>query len=375
MDLKEPENLNQQPSLSDFDRALSECASEPIHLIPSVQAHSALLVISASPPFHILQVTENILDFLCVESECLLSAKLADWLTIEVVGKLEQVIEKTQMQKTVFDYMPSLQSPNEVLFLHAYRSSESVVVEFERLSFSEVIQHIQINEINDESLFAGTSLEFDQFIELVPAIVRKVTGFDRVMVYRFDPDWNGEVIAEACDKDTDSFLGLHFPAADIPEQARRLYLANPIRGIVDIDAVPIKIVPAINPQTGQPLDMSNSAVRSLSPIHMEYLRNLGVHASMSISLKQNGRLWGLIACHHRTPKRLSVAMRQVVLYLHELISGRLSAYQNLTAHSLSAKQYEICARLLKILPTESFDCVIQNTLRIPSKTTSRNYLL
>ena len=108
--------------------------------------------------------------------------------------------------------------------------------------------------------------------------------------------------------------------------------------------------------------MSNSAIRSLSPIHMEYLRNLGVHASMSISLKQNGRLWGLIACHHRTPKRLSNAMRQVVLYLHELISDRLSAYQNLTAHKLSAKQYEICARLLRILPTESLDYVIQNTL-------------
>jgi light-regulated signal transduction histidine kinase (bacteriophytochrome)/CheY-like chemotaxis protein len=297
-----------------------------------------------------------------VKSECLLGAKLVDCLNTTVVEKLEQVIEKSQMQKTVFDYLPSLQSSDEVLFLHAYRSSESVVMEFERLSFSEVIQHIQINEINDESLFAGSSLEFDHFIQVVPTIVRRVTGFDRVMVYRFDPEWNGEVIAEARDEDIASLLGLHFPAADIPEQARRLYQANPIRGIVDIDAVPAKIVPAINPLTGQPLDMSNSAVRSLSPIHMEYLRNLGVHASMSISLIQNGRLWGLIACHHQTPKRLSVALRQVLLYLHELISGRLSAYQNLTTYSFSAKQYQICARLLGILPTESFDFVIRNTL-------------
>jgi len=358
----ETENLNQQPSVSDFERALRECASEAIHLIPSIQPHAGLLVISESQPFTILQVTENISEFLNVGPECFLGANLADCLASEVVKKLDQVIEKTQMQPTVFDYLPSLQSPNEVLLLHAYRSSESVVIELEQLSFSELIQHIQINEINDDSIFAGPSLEFDDFIQIVPDIVRKLTGFDRVMVYQFDPDWNGEVIAEARDQNIDSFLGLHFPAADIPEQARRLYLANPIRGIVDIDAIPSKIVPAINPLTGQPLDMSNSAVRSLSPIHMEYLRNLGVQSSLSISLKQNGRLWGLIACHHKTPKGLSVAMRQVVLYLHGLISDRLSAYQHLTAHSLYAKQYEICAKLLKTLPTESYDCVVQNTL-------------
>jgi light-regulated signal transduction histidine kinase (bacteriophytochrome)/CheY-like chemotaxis protein len=362
MNSLETENVNQQPSVSDFDRALRECASEPIHLIPSIQPHAALLVISESHPFPILQVTENISEAFGVQPDCLLGANLADCLASEVVEKLEQVIEKTQMQKTVFDYLPSLLSPNEILLLHAYRSSESVVIELEQLSFSEVIQQIQINEINDESFFSGPSLEFDQFIQVVPGVVRNLTGFDRVMVYRFDPDWNGEVIAEARDIDIDSFLGLHFPAADIPEQARRLFQTNPIRGILDIDAVPTKIVPAINPKTGQPLDMSNSAVRSLSPIHMEYLRNLGVQASLSISLNQNGRLWGLIACHHRTPKRLSVAMRQVVLYLHELISDRLSAYEHLNAYRLSAKQYEICAKLLRILPTASFDFVVQNTL-------------
>ena len=191
MTTKEPNNLNQLPSPADFERALRECASEPIHLIPSIQPHAALLVISEARPYHILQVTENITDIFCVESECLLGAKLVDCLAIEVVEKIEQVIEKTHMQKTVFDYMPSLQLPDEALLLHAYRSSESVVMEFERLSFSEVIQHIQINEINHDSLFSGPSLEFDDFIQVVPTIVRKLTGFDRVMVYRFDPDWNG----------------------------------------------------------------------------------------------------------------------------------------------------------------------------------------
>jgi chemotaxis family two-component system sensor kinase Cph1 len=359
---KESEQLNQQPGVSDFERALRDCASEPIHLIPSIQSHAALIVINEAHPFQVLQVSENISGIFKIEPDCLLGANLVDCLASEVVEKLEQVLKKTQTQKTVFDYLPCLQSPNDILLLHAYRSSESVVMEIEQLSISEVIQHLQVNEINNENLFAGPSLEFDKFIQLVPDIVRKVTGFDRVMVYRFDADWNGEVIAEAREDGMDSFLGLHFPAADIPEQARRLYQLNPIRGVIDIDAVPVKIIPTTNPQTGQPLDMSFSAVRSLSPIHMEYLRNLGVQATVSISLKQNDRLWGLIACHHRTPKRLSVAMRQIVLYLHELVSDRLTAYQNLKIQSLWAQQYQICAKLLKILPTEPLEFVVKNIL-------------
>ncbi len=269
MNPEESENLEPQA----FERALRDCASEPIHLISSIQPHAALIVINEAHPFQVLQVSENISGIFKIGPDCLLGANLVDCLASEVVEKLEQVLKKTQTQKTVFDYLPCLQSPNDILLLHAYRSSESVVMEIEQLSISEVIQHLQVNEINNENLFAGPSLEFDKFIQLVPDIVRKVTGFDRVMVYRFDADWNGEVIAEAREDSMDSFLGLHFPAADIPEQARRLYQLNPIRGVIDIDAVPVKIIPTTNPQTGQPLDMSFSAVRSLSPIHMEYLRN------------------------------------------------------------------------------------------------------
>ena len=126
MTIKEPENLNHQASPSDFEHALRQCASEPIHLIPSIQPHAALLVISESRPFRVLQVTENIIDVFCVKSECLLGAKLVDCLANEVLEKLEQVLEKSQTQKTVFDYLPSLQSPDEILLIHAYRSSVMV---------------------------------------------------------------------------------------------------------------------------------------------------------------------------------------------------------------------------------------------------------
>jgi light-regulated signal transduction histidine kinase (bacteriophytochrome) len=128
--------------------------------------------------------------------------------------------------------------------------------------------------------------------------VRGLTGFDRVMVYRFDPDWNGEVVAEERRDDLEPFLGLHFPASDIPAQARALYLRNWLRLIPDARYAPVPLVPERNPHDGRPLDLGASTLRSVSPVHLEYLANMGVIASMSVSLVDRGRLWGLIACHH-----------------------------------------------------------------------------
>jgi len=128
--------------------------------------------------------------------------------------------------------------------------------------------------------------------------VRRLTGFDRVMVYRFDAEWNGEVVAEQRRGDLEPFLGLHYPASDIPAQARALYLRNWLRLIPDARYTPVPLVPERNPLDGRPLDLGASSLRSVSPVHLEYLANMGVISSMSVSLVDHGRLWGLIACHH-----------------------------------------------------------------------------
>jgi light-regulated signal transduction histidine kinase (bacteriophytochrome) len=127
--------------------------------------------------------------------------------------------------------------------------------------------------------------------------LRALTGFDRVMVYRFAHDDSGEVIAESTHAGVDSFLGLHYPASDIPRQARILYERNWLRIIPDIEAAPSAIQPALD-SAGKPLDLSQSVLRSVSPIHIEYLQNMGVRASMSVSILREGRLWGLFACQH-----------------------------------------------------------------------------
>ena len=154
--------------------------------------------------------------------------------------------------------------------------------------------------------------------------VRDLTGFDRVMVYRYDDHYNGEVVAESKRDDLNPFLGLHYPSTDIPAQARALYEKNWIRLISDVDYTPTPLVPAVDPETGAPLDLTYATLRSVSPIHVEYLQNMGVHASMSISLLRRGRLWGLIACHHYAGPHLPpFGTRAAAEFLGSTLSLRL----------------------------------------------------
>lgn len=154
--------------------------------------------------------------------------------------------------------------------------------------------------------------------------VRDLTGFDRVMVYRYDRDYNGEVVAECKREDLNSFLGLHYPASDIPAQARAMYEKSWLRLISDVDYVPAPLVPTMDPDSGTPLDLTHATLRSVSPIHIEYLQNMGVRASMSISLLRHGRLWGLIACHHYAGPHLPpYGARAAAEFLGSTLSLRL----------------------------------------------------
>ena len=154
--------------------------------------------------------------------------------------------------------------------------------------------------------------------------MRRLTGFDRVMIYRFDEDWNGQVVAEDRADGLNSFLGLRYPASDIPAQARALYRSQWLRLIVDVGYRPVPLVPPLNPLTGRPLDLSHASLRSVSPVHVEYLHNMGVSASMSISLLDRGELWGLIACHHYAgPHQPPYEIRVAAEFLGQTLSARM----------------------------------------------------
>jgi light-regulated signal transduction histidine kinase (bacteriophytochrome) len=201
-----------------------------------------------------------------------------------------------------------------------HRSEGLVVTELEPLA----------EQLADESglLHVMARLEgierLDDLWSTLAGVVRQLTGFDRVMIYRFDEDDCGEVVAEARGDEVEGFLGLRYPASDIPAQARRLYALNRVRLIPDATYSACPIVPPDHPRTGRALDLSGSLLRSVSPIHLEYLANMRVRASMSTSILRGERLWGLIACHHLTPRHASRRVRSLCELLADFVSSSLS---------------------------------------------------
>src|SRR5918997_1321103 len=178
---------------------------------------------------------------------------------------------------------------------------------------ADAVWHARLALVLQRLSASGT---LDELTASLARDVRALTGFDRVMVYRFDPEWTGEVVAEDRRAELEPFHGLRYPASDIPAQARALYATNWLRLIPDARYTASPLVPPLNPLTGGPVDLSGSILRSVSPVHLEYLANMGVLASMSVSLIDRGRLWGLIACHHYAgPHRPSVADRTAAEFL------------------------------------------------------------
>lgn len=166
--------------------------------------------------------------------------------------------------------------------------------------------------------------DVDDLCNRTARYLRNVLGYDRAMIYRFAHDGSGQVIAEAKLSQLESFLGQHFPASDIPRQARDLYLKNTIRAIPDASGASVPIEP-VTDASGNPLDLSFANLRSVSPIHCEYLRNMGVGASMSISIIAGGRLWGLIACHHYSPRVLTMPARIAAELFGDFFSLQIEA--------------------------------------------------
>ncbi len=154
--------------------------------------------------------------------------------------------------------------------------------------------------------------------------IRMLTGYDRVMCYKFDADGHGDVLAEAVAEDHEPFLGLHYPASDIPLRARELYIRNRVRVLVDVNYTPVPIVPRVSPLDNEELDMSLCRLRSMSPLHLQYLRNMRVTGTLVASIVCEGRLWGLIACHHYSPKVVSYDVRSACELLSEVIATRIA---------------------------------------------------
>ena len=284
-----------------------DCADEPIRIPGSIQPHGVLLAVDGTD-HRVVVASANVPDHLGEPARELLGRPLAEVLGREVVAALvsgDEAAEPRRIEVTGPD------GSRRAFDLLAHRTGDSLVVELEPRDDAEVAPRTR--QVLRALQGAATQRELTRALA---GEMRRVTGFDRVMVYRFDEEWNGEVVAEDARADLEPFLGLHYPASDIPAQARALYTSQWLRSIPDATYTPSPLVPAVDPRTGAPLDLSGAALRSVSPVHLQYLANMGVRASMSVSLLSHGRLWGLVACHHYAgPHYPSAATRGVAEFL------------------------------------------------------------
>jgi two-component system, chemotaxis family, sensor kinase Cph1 len=313
------------PELALSDLSLTNCDREPIHIPSAIQSHGVLLTF-AEADLIILQISQNSAELLGQTPEALLGQPLA-------VLMLPSDIEAVQScLKAEFDHVNPLRlllsvdgepQPFEGI---VHRSDRVVVLELEpaidqpAVSFFDFYKSVKL-PVN----YLQRTQSLAELTQQAVSIIRDITGFDRVMVYRFHADGSGHVIAENKCDEAESFLGLHYPATDIPQQAKELYRLNLLRIVPDALSDRVALQPELNPVTGAPIDLSLSALRSVSPLHTEYLANMGVRASMSISLLRDGQLWGLIACHHASPRRLSYETRTICEFLGQVISFEVGA--------------------------------------------------
>lgn len=306
---------------------LDNCAREPIHIPGSIQPRGVLAVVH-EPDFLIRQVSANVETLLGRRVDDVLGRHLSAMMgTVQAANIQHAVSTFSDLRpRNPLDCVIDVHGEPRPFDAILHRGPDGVLlVELEiaygerPFSFPNTYQAVRgsVEELNR----AATLTEL---YNTTAGAVRDLTGFDRVMVYRYDEDYNGEVVAEAKREGLNSFLGLHYPATDIPAQARALYEKNWIRLISDVGYTPVPLVSAAGLTDGTPLDLTHASLRSVSPIHIEYLQNMGVHASMSISLLRHGRLWGLIACHHYTGPHLPpYGTRAAAEFLGSTLSLRL----------------------------------------------------
>jgi len=327
---------HRERSSMSYDRSevnLTNCDREPIHIPGSIQPHGAMLVIGLDG-HSITHASANIQDYLAANDEIVgksLSDVLGNQIAHDMANASARAGDGHVAAVLLNPHIPIAHRPTDVTI---HRFDDRMFVELEPSS-SDGDAELALGLTQSLVRRIDHVTEVDSMVRTASRLVKAMLGYDRVMVYRFLHNGAGRVVAEAKESSMQSFLGQHFPFSDIPAQARKLYTKNWIRVIGDVDFEPVPLVPPLNPGEAA-IDMSFAHLRSVSPIHCEYLRNMGVAASMSISIVVNGELWGLIACHHNTPKFLSSPLRVATELFAQYFSLHLGAAETRAQQAAAA---------------------------------------
>lgn len=350
-----------------LDQAIERCAQEPIQVPGSIQPQGFLLVLDEAD-LRILQASENAQRWLGMPAGELLGRDLGALIggDFDLRAHLEQLPEGEIFPFHIGDVRLRLgPSAGERTTLLVHRYDQVLIAEFEprrkRASGAPHVDFYPLVRAFVSSLHTVGNIE--ELLQRSVREIKRITGFGRVKAYRFDADGNGLVIAEEADPGYPQYLGLCFPASDIPRQARELYRTNRIRVIEDANYQPSPLVPADNPRTGRPLDMSFAALRSVSPVHLQYMRNMGTLASMSLSIVVDGRLWGLISCHHREPRPVGFQTRTACELLSSVLSLQIESRES---HASTRQLLELRQRIVQMLSAMAdHDSISDGLLELP----------
>lgn len=298
---------------------LTNCDREPIHRLGMIQDFGALIAVTAD--WNIAHRSANAQAILHAPGPVNPGDRLSHLFAPDAIDLLREAIAEADDNRSVERlFGVDLIGSNQLFDVAVHRSGNLSILEVEphvrrsQLQHSGVLRPMmeRLHRMHDVGDLAGEAAR----------LLKRLLGFDRVMVYRFHPDQSGEVIAEAREDHLEAFFGLRYPSSDIPAQARELYKRNLLRIISDVNAAPVPIEPAEAPG-GEPIDLSLSTLRAVSPIHIEYLKNMGVGASLSISIVLGGELWGLFACHHYSRRWLPYSLRSTAELFAQLFALQL----------------------------------------------------
>ncbi len=328
---------------------LNELERQAIHTSSLIQPHGMVLVLE-EPELKIAQVTTNCYYAFGIPAQEMIGKTLEDLFdpfqfdiiqrgvtqeNLDFINPTKMWVRKNGDEYVIFDGVFH-RNRDGILILELEPAESQESIPF--LSFYHLAK-ASINQLQDTA-------SLKDFCQIIVHEVRKVTGFDRVMLYRFDEDDHGAVVAEEKLEQMEPYLDLHFPASDIPRPARKLFSSNWIRLIPDAYAEPVELFPATNPHNDRPVDLTLSILRSPYHCHLEYLHNMGVGASLTISLIENGKLWGLIACHHLTPKYVSYELRKACEFLGRVIFSEISNREESEDYDYRTKLAQMRSQLI-----------------------------
>ena len=346
---------------------LSICDREPIHIPGSIQPQGALLTVRPSD-FLVTQASANLSSVLGLAADMSLGQPL-----YEVLGRPLQDVLGHEVRLAMEDFVSrDVYAPNNVfclagpartqVSLRAHRSGQVICVEIESLAPNMPDGRSSVSMAQSILRTLAQAATVNELCALAARELKELTGYDRVMIYRFDDQGNGEVVGEALEPVLAPFIGLHYPATDIPVQARQIFLRQRVRLIGNIAYVPVPILSDPLLHDGAPLDMTLCALRGVSPVHIEYLGNMGVVATFAVALSYSKNMWGLVVGHHGVPRWMDTEHRAAIDIIGQMMSSLL---QTLCASELHGRRNSFGNSMRSLGPRLAVSAFAGDTLAAP----------